>query len=160
MSSLQKVTIKWLDPVMVAYLSITGHYTQIPTAFGKLYSWISQKGYRPHGPAITVYYNIPGEVPDDQLHWEVRSALSGNVAESAPDRDGLGVKLLGVAQVATTMHKGPYEEVEETYKSLLAWIAANGYEIIGPVEELYFNEPAKTPPSELLTGIRCPVCKK
>ncbi|MFC2058105.1 GyrI-like domain-containing protein [Chloroflexota bacterium] len=154
------VKIKKLDPVTVAFLSVIGHYSQIPDALGKLYGWISRKGYEPHGPAITVYYNIPGEVPDDQLHWEVRSALSGGVEESAPDLDGLGVKRTGSVQVATTMHKGPYDAVEDTYEALLGWVVANGYEIIGPPEELYFNEPASTPPGELLTEIRIPVGKK
>lgn len=160
MSSPIVVTIKQLNPVTVAFLSVTGHYSQIPTAFDRLYGWINQKGYQPHGPAITVWYNIPGEVPDNELHWEVRSALSGDVIGIAPDLDNLGVKRLDAAQVATTMHKGPYDEVEKTYKALLAWVAANGYEIIGPPEELYYNEPAKTPPGELLTEIRFPVCKK
>jgi AraC family transcriptional regulator len=160
MSSPIEVTIKQLDPVAVAFLSVTGHYSQIPTSFDRLYGWINQRGYQPHGPAITVWYNIPGEVPDNELHWEVRSALSGDVIETAPDLDNLGVKHLDAVQVATTMHKGPYDEVEETYKALLAWITAHGYEIIGPPEELYYNEPAKTLPGELLTEIRFPVCKK
>ncbi|MFB0556546.1 MAG: GyrI-like domain-containing protein [Dehalococcoidia bacterium] len=160
MSSPIVVTIKQVNPVTVAFLSVTGHYSQIPTAFDRLYGWINQKGYQPHGPAITVWYNIPGEVPDNELHWEVRSALSGDVIGIAPDPDNLGVKRLDAAQVATTMHKGPYDGVEKTYKALIAWVAANGYEIIGPPEELYYNEPAKTPPGELLTEIRFPVCKK
>jgi len=50
------VKIKRLDPITVAFLSVTGHFSQIPDALGKLYGWISWKGYEPKGPAITVYY--------------------------------------------------------------------------------------------------------
>jgi effector-binding domain-containing protein len=107
-----------------------------------------------------VWYNVPGEVPDDELHWEVRSAISRDVVEVAPDPGNPGVKRLDAVQVATAMHRGPYDEVEATYRALLTWVEANGYEIVGPPEELYYNEPAKTPPGEPLTEIRLPVRKK
>lgn len=160
MSSSFKAVVKKTKPATVAFLHVTGHYNQIPIALGRLYSWINEKGYVPKGPAITVYYNIPGEVPDDQLQWEVRSMLSGNVAESGPDKQGLGVKRVGAIQIATTMHKGPYEEVEKSYRALMVWVEENGYEINGPVEELYYNDPSKTPLQELLTEIRLPVRKQ
>ena len=160
MSPSIEVVVKQVEPVTVAFHGVTGHPSQIPAALGKLYDWIGGKGYKPRGPAIAVYHDIPGEVPESQLRWEVRSALSGSVAESAPDRDGLGVKRLSAAQVAAAMHKGPYKQAGETYEALLGWVAENGYEIIGPAEELYFNDPSKTPPTEPLTEIRLPVRKK
>ena len=153
-----KVTIKQTEPMTVAFLSVKGHFSQIPTAFGRLYSWISEKGYTPRGPAIMVYYDIPGQVPDDQLSWELRSEIGENQAAIEPDEQGLGVKRLGAVQVATIMYKGPYEKMEGTYRALTEWVSENGYEINGPVEELYFNNPAR--PEELITEIRFPVSKK
>ena len=158
MSSLIKATVKQTEPMTVAFLSVKGHFSQIPTAFGRLYSWISEKGYKPRGPAITVYYDVPGQVPDDQLRWELRSQISEDIAAIGPDEQGLGVKRVGVAQVVTTMHKGPYEKIEGTYRALIDWVSENGYEINGPFEELYFNDSART--EELLTEIRFPVSKK
>ena len=144
----------------VAFINVKGHYSQIPAAFGKLYGWIGQQGFKPIGPAMAVYYNIPGQVPDEQLSWELRSQLSGNVPEVEPDVDGLGVKKLAAIKMVTTIYRGPYENVEPTYDALNAWIAANNYEVSGPVEELYLNDPAKTPAEEPLTEIRIPVSKK
>ena len=43
--------------------------------------------------------------------------------------------------------------------SINAWIAANNYEVGGPVEELYFNNPAIAG-EEPLTEIRFPIRKK
>jgi AraC family transcriptional regulator len=43
------------------------------------------------------------------------------------------------------MYKGPYEKVEETYNALTRWVKDNGYEMAGPPEELYFNDPSDTP---------------
>ncbi len=153
-----EVTIKQTEPMIVAFLGVKGHFSQIPTAFGRLYSWISEKGYTPRGPAIAVYYDVPGQVPDDQLHWELCSQICEDIVTTGPDEQGLGVKRLGAVQVATTMYKGPYEKMEGTYRVLTEWVSENGYEIDGPVEELYFNN--STRPEELVTEIRFPVSKK
>ena len=158
MSPSIEVIIKQIESMTVAFLSVKGHFSKIPTAFGRLYSWINEQGYKPRGPAIAVYYDVPGQVPDDQLSWELRSEIGENQAAIEPDEQGLGVKRLGAVQVATTMYKGPYEKMEGTYRALTEWVSENGYEINGPVEELYFNNPAR--PEELITEIRFPVSKK
>jgi AraC family transcriptional regulator len=154
-----KIMVKQTKPMTVAFLSVKGHFNQIPAAFGRLYSWIGEKGYKPRGPAIVVYYDIPGQVPDDQLRWELRSQISEDVVAIGPDEQGLGVKRAGVVQVAATTHKGPYEKIEETYRALTAWVAESGYEINGPFEELYFSD-AATLPEDLLTEIRFPISRK
>ena len=154
------IKVKDIKPMTVAFINVKGHYSQIPATFEKLYGWIAQKGYKPIGPAIAVYYNIPGQVPDDELSWELRSQLSGNVAEVEPDEEGLGVKKLDAIKMATTIYKGPYENVEASYTALQTWVMTNGYEMSGPPEELCLNDPTKTPEEEPLTEIRFPICKK
>ena len=147
------------NPMIVAFINVIGDFNQIPKIFQKLYGWISQKGYKPIGPSIAVYYNIPGEVPNEQLNWELMSQLSGDIVESAPDTDGLGVKKVNAVKMATTVYKGPYENIEPVYVALNTWITANKYEIIGPVQELYFNDP--TIVGEVpITEIRIPVRKR
>ena len=152
------VEIKDINPMMVAYINIIGDFSQIPMTFQKLYGWINQKGYQPVGPSIAVYYNIPGEVPNEQLNWELRSQLSGDIVESTPDVDGVGVKKVDTVKMATTIYKGPYENIEPVFVALNTWITANNYEVVGPVEELYFNDPTivGTVP---ITEIRIPIRK-
>lgn len=154
------VKLKDIKAMTVACIKVKGHFSQIPTAFGRLYSWIAQRGYKPVGPAMAVYYNTPGQVPDEQLSWELRSQLSGDVAEMEPDADGLGVKKLAAAKMATTIHRGPYESIEPVYAALGNWVVTNNYEVCGPAEELYLNDPNKTPAEEPITEIRFPVRKK
>jgi len=160
MTSPIQVTVKDTDPMTVAFLSKKGSYTQVSAAFGQLYGWIGQKGYIPSGPPMGVYFNAPGQVPDDQLLWELRSPIAGEVAPSGPDKDGLGVKQLAALKVAATMHKGSFESVGKTYEMLVGWIMQNGYDIAGPSEEVYFNDPSQTAPDELLTEVRFPVRKR
>ena len=155
-----EVTVKKTEPITVAFVSKKGPYTLIGETFGRLYHWIGEKGYVPAGPPIGVYFNAPGQVPDEELLWELRSPIAGDVAPSGPDEQGLGVKKVEGAEVASTMHKGPYDQVGATYGALAGWIAENGYQIIGPGEEVYLSDPDKTPPEELLTEIRFPVKKR
>jgi len=48
----------------------------------------------------------------------------------------------------------------QTDEQLGRWIAENGYEVVGPSEEVYLSNPQGTPPAELLTEVRFPVRKK
>lgn len=99
-------------------------------------------------------------MPETELLWELQSPIGGDVAPSDPDERGIGVKKVEGADVASTMHKGPFEEVGTTYGALVGWITENGYEIAGPPTEVYLSDPAETPPGELLTEVRFPVRKK
>ncbi len=152
--------VKDTTPMMVAFVSMKGPYDQIPAAFGKLYGWIVEKGYQPDGPAMAVFYTVPGEVPEDQSLWELRSQLLGDVGPVGPNEQGLGVKRIEATRVVATLYKGPYDQIEGTYRALTDWVADNGYQIAGPYEELYFNDPSETSPEEALTEIRFPVRKK
>ena len=154
-----EVTVKETEPVLVAFIAMKGPYTQISEAFGKLYGWIGQKGYIPAGPPSGSYFNVPGEVPDEELSWELRSPIAGDVAPSGPSMQGLGVKRLGRARVAAAIHKGPFDTVGATYEAMANWINENGYEIVGPADEVYLSNPQDTAPEELLTEVRFPVRK-
>ena len=159
MSSHIEVTVKKTEPRTMAFVAMKGPYTNIGEAFGRLYVWIGQKGYIPAGPPSGTYFNAPEQVPADELLWELHSPIAGDVTPSGPDEQGLGVKRVEGADVAATMHKGRYEDVGGTVHALEAWIAENGYQIVGPYEEVYLSEPDKTPPEELLTELRFPVRK-
>ncbi len=155
-----EVTVKKTEPRTVAFVAMKGPYAKIAEAFPKLFGWIAEKGYVFAGPPLGVYFNAPGQVPDEELLWEVQCPIGGDVAPSGADEQGLGVKRVEGAEVASTMHKGPFDQVGATYGALVGWIMENGYEIAGPAEEVYLSEPEKTPPEELLTEVRFPVRKK
>ena len=160
MTTIAEVTMKSIGPTTVAYLPVTGSFTLIPESFVRLYQWISSKGYTPSGPPSGVFYSNPDQVPEEQLSWELRGPLADSTPTSEPDEDGVGVKRLGAMLVAATMHRGPYEEIENSfYEALAKWITDNGYEIIGPSEEAYFSDP-NTPPEDILTEVRVPVRRR
>jgi len=155
-----QVKVRETGSCTVAFIAMKGPYSQIAEAFDKLYGWIGEKGYIPAGPPSGVYFNVPGQVPDGELAWELRSPVAGDTAASALNEQGLGVKKLDSVQVATTMHKGPFDTVAQTYEAMVNWINENGYEIVGPPDEVYITNPQDTPPDKSLTEVRFPVRKK
>ena len=155
-----EVTVKKTEPRTVAFVAMKGPYAKMGEAFATLFGWIAEKGYTPAGPPLGVFFNAPGQVADEELLWEVQCPIGGEVAPSGPDERGLGVKRVEGAEVASTMHKGPFQEVGKTYAALAGWIMENGYEIAGPAEEVYLTEPGKAIPEEFLTEVRFPVRKK
>jgi effector-binding domain-containing protein len=160
MATTYKVRVVNTRPMTVAYIIQKGPPDYIPDTFTRLYRWIDEQGYRPCGPAIAVFHTIPGQVSDDQLLWELRSALSGNIAEYGPDEHSLGVKQVGAVQVAAIRHRGPYETTEETFNILMDWLSKSDYEISGPFEELYYDEPDEKKTEGPLTEIRFQIRRK
>lgn len=60
-------------------------------------------------------------------------------------------------KVVSSMHKGPYKEMEQPYTEMAKWIYDNGLEPTGVAYEYYYNSPEDVPESELLTRIVMPV---
>ncbi|MFC2038453.1 GyrI-like domain-containing protein [Chloroflexota bacterium] len=158
MDSPIEVRVKEIGPMTVAFLDMTGSFSQMPDSFGRLYSWIDRNGYKGMGPSMAVFHNIPGQVPEGELKWELRSQLAGVVPEKVPGENEPGVKKIGSVTMATYLHRGPYEAVEPVYTALENWIRDNGYEISGAPEELYYDNPAETG-KEPTTEIRFPIKK-
>ena len=150
------VLIKKTQRTMVAYLGTRGPYAQIPRAMGKLYGWVTSQGMTPTGMPSTVYYTVPPDVPLEEAVWEIWSPVAPGASETPPDSEGLGVKSVEAATVASTIHTGPYEAIGAVYEALMAWIPEHGYEIVGAPRELYFSPP-ETPPEETVTEVQIPI---
>lgn len=44
----------------------------------------------------------------------------------------------------------------EAYQSLYLWLHGHGHEPLGPIREVYDNDPASTPESQLVTQVMMP----
>ncbi len=64
-------------------------------------------------------------------------------------------------EVASVTCRGSYQQMNEVNQALAGWIAANGYEISGPMFNIYHVGPAQTPdPDQWVTEVCLPVRKK
>jgi len=151
---------KKTQSVTVAFIAVQGSLSLTNSAFGKLYAFIAKEGFLPAGSPSRLYLNIPGQVPEQELRWELRVPILGDCDSLGPDDKGLGFRCLEEITVASAIHRGPFSSIGNTYEKLTQWIDKNGYKIIGPCEEVYLNEPGNTPLAEIRTEIRFPVEKK
>jgi len=153
------VEVKMTEPVTVAFKQMSGAYSQIPEALKSLYVWAATHFMQPAGMPSAVYYTAPEETAEEDARWEVYTPLARDSKPRDPDKKGCGVKHVGTHLVAATMHKGPYDEVSDTYLALAAWVEDNGYRMAGPPEESYLSNPKDTAPEDYLTEIRFPITK-
>ena len=152
-----KASVKTIQPNTVVFKLVEGSYSKIPGVFREIYKWIGDKGYISCDSPIVVYITEPGELPDCKSLWEVRVPLAVSVEVSEADTCGIGVKRTGVSQVASVIHDNSYETVNHSYFELTDWIRDNGYEVVGPHEELYFHCSKDANGGHFNTEIRYPV---
>jgi effector-binding domain-containing protein len=76
-------------------------------------------------------------------------------------RGGVAVHELPEVTAACAVHSGAYKRLNEAYDSLMKWVAENGYQVAGPVRELYLQtgKPGNQEDESCVTEIQVPVRK-
>ena len=149
--------VEHVDPTVVAFVQVRGPYSKMPEAFGTLYTWVQIHSLVPSGMPRGVFLTDPTTTPEAEALWELQTPLAGKASEVAPDETSCGVKRTESRDEAVTLHRGPYELMEPTYRDLTGWIVENGYTIVGPPAEVYLSDPANVAPEDYLTEVRFPV---
>ena len=129
-------------------------HMDIPTflreAFGALFGRLGMLGVTPASPPFVIYHEFG---PD-----EIDAEVCVPIAETAPESEEVRSRVLPAMQVAGTLHVGRYEKLTEAYAALTEWIARNGLEASGPVQERYLNGPGDTDvPEEYRTEVEIPI---
>lgn len=150
-----EVEEKRIEDTQVAFMRYRGGYDKIPELIAEVVQWVTDKGLNMTGMIYGAYFNSPEDVPPEKLRYEIGASFEG----SANDEGNVMVKIIPEHTVIAALHKGPYTEVGPVIHGLAGYADKNGYDIIGPVTEVYLNNPNETNPSELLTEVRFPVIK-
>lgn len=151
-----QIVMKKVAPMKIAsvrgtvptYQDITMLYEQLMPLFQKHAAIIA-------GYPLALYYDMEHKEKDVDI--EVAVPISEAVALPDPIkvRD-----LPGEDNLATLIHKGPYDTISEAYHALMTWCEANGYELAGPDREVYITSPNDTKdPSAWVTELQQPVKK-
>ena len=70
-------------------------------------------------------------------------------------------RTLPTVTVASCTFKGNYAQITDVYAAIVSWIDANGYEMDGPMFNIYHVSPHETSnPDEFVTEACYPVKKK
>jgi AraC family transcriptional regulator len=151
-----EVRIETLAPVKVAYVRHVGPFDTTGGAWQRLFSWAGPRGLLgPQMKLLTVWLDDPEVTPPEKLRGDVCITVSGDVV---PEGE-IGVREVAGGEYAVATHRGPYEQLGETYAHLCAqWAPRNGRELRDePGFEVYLNNPQTTRPEDLLTDVYVPL---
>ncbi len=118
-------------------------------SFARLIAYLEKTGEDISGPPFAIYHDMLSEEPDVEMCLPITKMVPG-------DAD-ITCREIAVENAATTVHTGPYEEIESAYMALAEWINENGYEPTGESYEFYLNDPGTTSPEDLQTVIFMPL---
>ena len=151
-----EITEKRIEETKVAYAQFKGSYNKIPEHMQEVGQWVMDDGLEMTGMVYGSYFNSPEEVPEDELEYEIGFSYDGDLKIQ---EGKLGYKEIPEHSVLAAIHKGPYTNVGPVIHAISEYADKNGYDIVGPVTEVYLNDPNQVSPDELLTEVRFPVIK-
>lgn len=151
-----QITTKKIEDILVSFVPVSFTMEQtgvVGAAFDKAAAYAIE-----HGGAITGSFMLYGECTEVLMNADCCMALKSLL----PEGDGVQSKIVpgGEFLAASTVHKGPYNEVGRAWGELMMYVDKEGYTFSSlPMREVYLSDPSTTPESELLTEIIVPVQK-
>ena len=148
------IEIKHVEAKPVAAVKFTATTAEMAGKFGAAFADIMQyatrAGAQIMGPAIGYY---------EQLGNDRFNVTAGFIVAGPIEGDGHVVPFeLPACEVATVLHVGPYDTMQEAYAALMEQVKATGKEIdmTSPMWEEYLTGP-EVPPDKTQTMICWPV---
>ena len=154
-----EVHVRQFPKTRVAAVRHTGPYQECGKAWKAVCEWAGKKGlFGPTTKFIGVSYDDPEITPPDRIRYDACVSVG-------PDVVGEGdvvVCDIGGGEYASTIHKGPYNRLNESYAHICGvWGPHSGREFeTAACLEVYLNDPERTPEEELRTEIYVPLAPR
>ncbi|UCH37939.1 MAG: GyrI-like domain-containing protein, partial [Candidatus Bathyarchaeota archaeon] len=121
----------------------------IGEAYHAIIAYLNELGEQPTGTPFVIYYNLDMDALDVEIGFPVLKPIS--------DKGRIRSSHIAAGRYATTIHTGPYTEMEPVYDGLTNWMQKLGYEAAGPAIEYYRNDPNEVGMNNAQTEIRLPL---
>jgi AraC family transcriptional regulator len=145
-------------PQIVLGMRKRGRYEQIKMMLPEIFEYAFAHRIDIAGPPVFVMHELTAE---EAMQADTEGTADLEVAvpilKPAGGSDDITCYELSGGTMARILHKGPYEDAGTTYEKLFAWTRAQGKRIVGPIREVYLNDPAAVPPDRIRTEIYAPV---
>jgi len=150
----EQVAVNWKHRLDQAYVYIehNGDYRTIGQAFSALLEALDVQQIAPTGPMFGLYYDDPSMVAPEAL----RARACMPVSAETSGRGSLRFDVLPSTTVAYAVVAGAYSEVPRAYPALLDFLRGRGWQLAGPLREIYVNPEAALEGGELLTEVQAP----
>ncbi|MCX6004338.1 MAG: MerR family transcriptional regulator [Chloroflexi bacterium] len=148
------VEVKPLEVQTVASLRQTvPTYADIYPLFIELVSYLMGRQAKMVGSPLAIFHDM--EYREKDVDIEVAVPVEGSVETT----DRIKVRdLPRVDKAACLTYRGSYEKSEEAYKTLIAWMFRNVYQLAAPNREVYVQGPAQSQdPNKYVTELQFPI---
>lgn len=156
-AAIMNVRIETLPDMKILSVRQNGPYMESAhRAWNMLCGWAGPKSLiGPKTLFIGISHDDPGVTVPEDIRYDAAITVDKEVVPEAPVMAG---ELPG-GEYAVITHQGPHEGLEETYSLIMGqWVPTSGREFRDtPWFEIYRNDPASTPPAQLLTDIHIPL---
>ncbi len=120
-----------------ATLSVAEIGPWLRRSYGAVAEWLAAQHAGPAGPPFARYHRLG----DGRFTVEAGFPATRPVEGSGDVRPS---ELPG-GPVASTVHTGPYDQMEPGYQAVASWVTDHGGEITGDAWEVYFSDPSTQP---------------
>jgi len=144
------VVIKDIPPQWIASVrAIIANYPSI----GQLYGEVCEGLNSAPGLPVAIWHDR------EYKEHDVDAEAGFYVKRDSSARGKVNVHELPATQVASVIHSGAYSRLNEAYDALLRWVGTNGYQVAGPIRELYLkmSQPVRQDDETYVTEIQVPV---
>ena len=152
------VTLKTIPERYAATVHMTiPRYENEGMIWSTLVSETSHMGLVGADPCLCAVTFLDGEYKESNVEMLAWKTVKGTY----PDTEHVKFKTLPAVTVASCTFKGSYGQITDVYAAIGAWIQANGYEMDGPMFNIYHVSPHETAnPEEFVTEACYPVKRK
>jgi len=147
-----------VESQLVLGIRKTGPYKTIGIMIPELCQFAAQNGIQMIGPPMYICHETSVEEAtkaDKENKADVEVAIP--ILERGKETEEMTCYELPAAKMVKTLHNGPYREEGTTYEKLFAWLKANNKTIVGPIREIYLNDPHEVSEDNLLIEIYTPI---
>lgn len=149
-----EITIRKVEPLQVAHRTvITTAERLVMDTTALIYSLFDE--LRSVGRDILEPVLCMNDDRSSDEHIVVHACV--RVAAPHPPLRSADVMSLPGGDFAMVTHVGAYEELGLAYHALYAWAQEHGHDVRGLLREIYLNDPADTPATELRTEVLMPL---
>ncbi len=151
------IVLKEIEPILVASVrDFIPEYSEQGHLWEELAGYLEKHGVKILPGCMVIYHDT--ECKDGRIDVEIIDPVSGKFPES----NRIKCKMLDSAkEMATLVHKGPFQTLHNAYAAISKWIEDNDYEIIQAPREIYLKgEWVTKEPNEFVTELQFPVKKK
>jgi len=150
-----EVTIKKLEPQQALCLRrVMPSYYDEGKLWEEMCSHAPLKEAQFAGPPMTIFHD--GEYKDKDIDMELAMPVTAPVVGAG---DIKMRTLEGYPQVASVLHKGPFDSIHNAYQFMLRWVEQNNYKLAGPDRVLYLGDPTQVSPDEILQELQLPITR-